>query len=524
MTQEILKLFMEKGFLLDKEILNFLRELDDIELVQEIISKIVIISKEKVVSKDFVIGNFDKFNSIFFGLDIKKKKIIENFFMINPDYLEDKRRPKEILSSIENDLLSDSVFFRVLSPSVPISQTLETKDFVKHFRNRYVFLRDVLQIKPELDNLTSIDKIGGSNNDFSIIGIVSSKRITKNKNIVLDVEDLTGKISILVNHTKEKVFGEAKDILLDDVIGFRCNKNGDFVFVNNLYYPDSSIENKKTLIRDNYALFLSDIHLGSSNFLRENFEKFISWLNGEGSNEKQKEVLKKIKYLFILGDSVDGVGVYPGQEKDLIIKDIREQYIDLARYLDRVPRHIQIIQCAGQHDAVRVAEPQPPIGVDFAEPLYKIENLKLVSNPSLVEIGGDDEEEGIKVLMYHGASIHGVINEIQELRINNAHSTPTKVVAHLLKRRHLAPSHGPSTIYIPNKDEDLLLIKEIPDIVATGNLHRTDIDTYNNILIISCSCWQSITAFGEKIGNSPDPCKVPILNLNTQEVKILDFS
>ena len=43
-------------------------------------------------------------------------------------------------------------------------------------------------------------------------------------------------------------------------------------------------------------------------------------------------------------------------------------------------------------------------------------------------------------------------------------------------------------------------------------------------LIIANSCWQAMTAFEEKVGNNPDPCKVPILNLKTRAIKILDFS
>jgi DNA polymerase II small subunit/DNA polymerase delta subunit B len=60
--------------------------------------------------------------------------------------------------------------------------------------------------------------------------------------------------------------------------------------------------------------------------------------------------------------------------------------------------------------------------------------------------------------------------------------------------------------------------------MATGDIHRSDIDMYNNILIICSSCWQSITPFEEKVGNMPDPCKVPMLNLKTREIKMLDFS
>ena len=152
-----------------------------------------------------------------------------------------------------------------------------------------------------------------------------------------------------------------------------------------------------------------------------------------------------------------------------------------------------------------------------------MDNVYLVSNPSLIEIHGTDEKPGIKVLMYHGASMHGMITEIEELRLSNAHSSPTKVIKHMLLRRHLAPTHG-ATTYIPNANEDPMIIKEVPDILTTGDLHRTDIDTYNGVLIISNSCWQSMTSFEEKVGNNPDPCKVPILNLKSREIKILDFS
>ena len=47
--------------------------------------------------------------------------------------------------------------------------------------------------------------------------------------------------------------------------------------------------------------------------------------------------------------------------------------------------------------------------------------------------------------------------------------------------------------------------------------------SYNGVLIIANSCWQARTPFEEKIGNEPDPAKVPVLNLKTRELKIYDF-
>jgi DNA polymerase II small subunit len=93
----------------------------------------------------------------------------------------------------------------------------------------------------------------------------------------------------------------------------------------------------------------------------------------------------------------------------------------------------------------------------------------------------------------------------------------------MLKKRHLAPTHSLVT-YTPLDKEDALLIKDVPDIIATGDLHRPEVSDYNGVLLIASSCWQARTPFEEKVGNNPDPCKVPIMNLKTREVKIIDFS
>ncbi|MBR9704921.1 hypothetical protein GOV12_05905 [Candidatus Pacearchaeota archaeon] len=522
MVQNILKIFIEKGFLLDKEMLEFLSELKDEDVAHEIINKIAIVSKQKLITKSLVDQNFEKIKPILFELDGDKKKLVDKFFVNVSISVEVK---KEIVYSQEPEVDKESEIrpIKVISSPVNLAQKLVVRDFVRHFRSRYKFLKELLQQKTELDNLTSIDKINSNKRFFSIIGIVTSKKTTKAKNILLDVEDLTGKVKLLINQTKEEVYEKSKEILLDDVIGFKCSGSSDFLFCNDLFYPDSHVKEKHRSDRECYTLFISDLHIGSTMFLEDRFNKFIDWINGKDLTESQKEILKKIKYIFIVGDSIDGVGVYPGQEKFLKIKSIKGQYEKLAGLLRKIPEHITIIMCAGQHDGVRVAEPQPPIGEDFGEELHKIPNLHLVSNPSIIEVESTLGKTGVKILMYHGASMHPIIGEIEELRLINGHHHPAKVVKHLLLRRHLAPIHG-DMVYIPNPTEDPMIIKEIPDIIATGDLHKTDIDKYNGILIVCSSCWQSITPFEEKVGNMPDPCKVPVVNLQTGSVKILDFS
>jgi DNA polymerase II small subunit len=150
-----------------------------------------------------------------------------------------------------------------------------------------------------------------------------------------------------------------------------------------------------------------------------------------------------------------------------------------------------------------------------------LDNLILVNNPTQVTLCEGSKE--IKILMYHGASIHSFISEIPELRLGKAHRTPAKAVKHMLKRRHLAPTHSEVT-YIPHAERDPLVISEVPDILCTGEVHRLDIESYNGVLIITGSCWQAQTPFEEKVGNIPDPCKVPVLSLDTRELRVFDFS
>ena len=368
----------------------------------------------------------------------------------------------------------------------------------------------------------SINKIG-NNRSFSVIGLVCSKRITKNKNMILEIEDMTGRINALIGQDKEEIFTKAKEIILDDVVGLKCSGNGEILFINDIFFPDGHLHEKKKAEEEVYALFVSDIHIGSKLFLQKNFERFLDWINGIDVDAATLERIKKIKYIFITGDNVDGVGIYPSQESFLLIKDMKDQYKQLFNYLDRIPKHITMIMCPGQHDAVRVPEPQPPIDEEFAPDLVKMNNLLLVSNPALIEIDSLENKTGFKVLMYHGASMHSWIDELEELRGAQANLNPSKVVKHMLKHRHLSPMHS-GNVYIPSDKEDTLIIGDIPDIIATGDMHRTDIDMSNNVLIICGSCWQSITPFEEKVGNSPDPCKVPMLNLKTREIKILDFT
>ena len=511
-NEETLKHFARKGFLLDADSLDFFSRLDDYTLSEQILNRIVILTKGRVISKKILQDHMAEIKPLCSLVSKEKSSALDDFFKTTQVKIKLREEPVKTESRIPN--------VKILSSNVIPYRKIEMKDFVSHFKNRYNLLKDILKERKELDNLISINKIG-TNRNFSLICMVSKKRITKNKNLILEIEDLTGRINALINFDKEDLFKKAKEIVLDDVIALKCSGGGEILYVNDVFFADSFIIEKKKSEEEVYALFISDIHVGSKLFLENNFNKFLNWINGIDVDEVQLEKINRIKYIFITGDNVDGVGVYPGQESLLSIKDVKNQYKKLAEMLNKIPKRISMIMCPGQHDAVRVPEPQPAIDEEFAEDLMKLDNLFLVSNPATVEI--EAQKRGVKVTMYHGASMHGWIDEIDELRQGSANLNPSKVVKQFLKHRLLSPMHA-SNVYVPSEKEDFLALKEVPDILVTGDMHRTDIDTYNNVLIVCCSCWQSMTPFEEKVGNQPDPCKVPMLNLKSREIKILDFS
>ncbi|MEM3112879.1 MAG: hypothetical protein QXI33_00450 [Candidatus Pacearchaeota archaeon] len=518
MDQEIIQFCNQRGILLDKYLIKQLTHFNNNYLLKNLLDRITLQYKQKIITKSFF-NDKKKIIEILSNYNNNERIILEDFFEslgIDTNFFNNKS-PSDYSFITNNE--SGEVSINKVYHNKP--RKLSVEDFINNFKNRFLFLKNILQERPDLDNLVSINKLETSTNkNFSLIGIVYDKHTTKNGNVLLTIEDLTGSINALVNKNKSDVFEKSKEILFDEVIALKCSGSKEMVFVNDIIFPDSRIITKKKSNFEEYAAFTSDIHVGSDKFLESNFIKFINWLNGNIGDENQRREALKVKYLFITGDSIDGVGIYPGQESQLIIKDVNEQYKKLAELLLAIRPDVSIILCAGQHDAVRVAEPQPIIGEHYGSSLNLINNLYLVSNPSIVSIGRDVK---FKVLMYHGASIHGIINEIDSLRINKAHDSPTSVVKYMLKKRHLAPTHSLVT-YTPLEKEDALLVSEIPDILATGDLHRPEISDYNGVILIASSCWQSKTPFEEKVGNNPDPCKVPLFNLKTREIKILDFS
>lgn len=480
--------------------------------------------------------------------DDKKKEIIkicfENNILVNPDFLnqlqqEDLDKVQQIiLENKDITVLNKKIFekqdqeTRITASNVKIlfnykeeSKKRGVQDFISYFNIRYKSLEKILKNRIELQDTLSISRISAKRDrdDVSLIGIVASKRLTKNENFLFELEDPSGKINIMVTKNRKEVYQQAKNIVEDEVIGIKGVSGDGIVFVESIYWPDVPINKPfKKAKEEGYAIFISDFHIGSKNFLYDKFNQFIKWINGDIGSPEQKELTKKIKYLFIAGDLVDGGGIYPGQEKDMLIKDIYEQHRECAKLLSQIPTNIPIIISPGNHDAMRIAEPQPCLYTDFAKSLYELPNTIMVSNPALVNIDATDDFEGFDVLFYHGYSFPYYADVVESIRNAGGLKRSDLIMKFLLQRRHLAPTHS-SNLYIPDSKKDPLIIDTVPDFFVTGHIHTISASNYKNITMINSSCWMTQTKDQIKRGIVPEPARAVLVDLKTRKIKILRF-
>jgi len=402
------------------------------------------------------------------------------------------------------------------------------QDFVKYFHARYKKMNRLLQQRGGLQNLTSIARLQGKqdNDKVSLIAYVIDIQTTKNEHLILTLEDDTGRMNAIISKDKEDVINTAKDIVVDQVLGFTGTSAKNTVFIDSIVIPDIPLTHEfKKSDEDAHIAIISDIHVGSDLFLEDEFKQFLTWIRGESGTEKQREQAAKTKYVIVAGDMVDGVGIYPKQNEELTIPDIYDQYEKVAELLEQIPQDKTIIMIPGNHDAGRLSEPQLPLNPEWAPRLYQLPNLISLSNPCIVRIHTTPKTPGFDFLIYHGYSYDYYGDMVESIRTSgkNISERVGMIMEYLLKQRHLAPSHG-STLYVPDKEDDPLIIERVPDFFVSGHIHKVAIRQYRGINLISSSCWQAKTPFQEKVGHEPEPCKVPLINLKTREITLLDFT
>ena len=376
--------------------------------------------------------------------------------------------------------------------------TGKSESFRRLFQDRFVKIKKILQSRVSVSSPVDIEFAKMHEGETTVVAMVRDVR-TSRYGYVLEIEDLTGSVIAYA----DQAIGET--LLPDDIIGVRGNFKNGKLYVKEVTYPgvDNAQKKEKIIDSESAIAFISDTHVGSRMFLQEHFMRFLEWL-------KNSESGRKVRYLIINGDLVDGIGIYPGQEKDLEMDDIYEQYSKLADLLNLLNNEINIFLIPGNHDLVRIAEPQPVLPREIRSMFN--DNVRFLSNPSYISI------EGMKILLYHGMSLNDLMDLIRGMKYDNV----LKMMEELLKRRHLAPFYGRNVPIAPTP-EDFMVIEEVPDIFVTGHIHVHRTGIYHGVLLLNASTWQKQTDYQRMHNFVPDPCKVTIKFLNKPGFSVLDF-
>jgi len=392
--------------------------------------------------------------------------------------------------------------------------TLE--EYTTLFQDRYKRLEKILRQRIDVRAATPIREALKSQpkTKLKIICMLTEKRDNKQQTI-LSVEDLDSSATVLVpSKAPDEVKNKVLQILPDQVICIAVIKTNrtNLFLAEDIIFPDVGHKSIQKAQEPVYAVFTSDIHVGSTKFNKEAFKKFILWLKGKYGTPEMREIAGRVKYILVAGDIVDGVGIYPGQQFELTIRDVYKQYDFAIKYLGKIPKYIEIILAPGNHDTSRKALPQPAIPPDYLTAIENKPNIHSVGSPCLVNI------HGINVLMEHGRSLDDIVAVVPGM----SHEHPEKSMKLLLQGRHLAPVYGGRTMLSP-ENRDYLVIDKVPDILHAGHVHVLGYCNYRGVLVVNSGGWQEQTDYMVKLGLVPTPGKVPVINLMTMEITVLDF-
>lgn len=536
MTTKVLMKCAKKGINLSPSAFNKVMEVDDpIDFISSVIVKL---KSGNYTPNDLISVSGDVIDEIKKELNIddssekpqekplssikktdEKKKTTISTVKTNETLKDTKKKdkPKKMVNSLINkvsETVEDSNIkfernlnktnveydFEIIQDTSKKSYTSgEVENLISYFQSRYEKLAKILQRRPELKTFQKVSEIEENQSSLSLILMVREIRTTKNGHKLIEFEDDTGSIPILFSNKNEKLFKAAEKLVKDEVVGVLADKNGDLAIGNQIIDPGVTRIQEKEM--DFGIVFLSDVHIGSLTFLEDAFNRFIDWINCDFGNEQQREIASDVKYLVIGGDIVDGIGVYPNQDKELAIKDITEQYTEAAKFLGRIRSDVKIIIAPGNHDASRVAEPQPAVPEEYANALYELDNVEFISNPGVVSL------DGINVLIYHGRSFDDLVMAVKEF----THERNDLLMEELLKKRHLAPIYGERTP-LASELEDYLVIDEVPDVFHTGHVHINTYRKFNGIHLINSGTFQTQTEFQKIYNIEPTPAEVPVLH------------
>ncbi len=485
-------------------------------IITEDIKNFIKVPSNKIPNKhsncELIVSNATAENDVRFKED-KEIIIDENLFSIKKDSF-DKYKEK-----------MDENFKIIYDSNDKINSGEGIEGYTSLFRSRYEKSLKILSLRQDSKKVKKIElvkqlfnqsKINSNSmskedsaNSLFIAGLVMNKDI-KNNNYDLTVDDQSGLLTATTYN--EELKKQISMLTVDQMvmIEFDNNSKRRKNTIKNLFsldIPDRIPNRSKSEI---FSILISDLHIGSKFFMEKEFQNFLEWLNG---NEYNKDIISKTKYICICGDLIDGIGIFPNQDKELLEKDSYSQMEHAIKILSQIPKHMKVFLIPGNHDLGRRALPQPAIPKKYAEKLYSLDNITMLGNPCMINM------EGIKILMFHGQSLDDIIASIPGL----SYSKPAEAMKILLKSRHLSPIYGQRTPIAPEK-EDMMIIEDVPDVLHSGHVHVIDVDSYKGTLLVNSGAWQSQTPFQQTMGITPTPGIAIAINLSNLKPYKVDFN
>lgn len=241
MQSEITMKFFNEGFLINQKAIKNLPEDFDIDnfvsMIESKFKKRPLIINEDIVEMMYNGGGNAQVEINWPGFDdarvVKEKHDDKEAYkaflnILNYSFNPEDEKVEKLMKSIKTDGVNkanvDGLVGKencacnmdapliVLDAYMDTGQERDVQDFVDYFKARYNRIKDMLCNRQSMNNVTSINRVLNKfdKEGVSIIGIVNDKRTTKNGNIMINMEDLSGSINVLVNKNRKTLHEEAK--------------------------------------------------------------------------------------------------------------------------------------------------------------------------------------------------------------------------------------------------------------------------------------------------------------------------
>ncbi len=378
--------------------------------------------------------------------------------------------------------------------TVPGSQRADSRvDYLRHFQNRFDRLASIIKRKESFSESKSVLEVkSGPPGVCSTIGMVFDKSVTRGGSPVIMLEDGTGRLTAIVPKDSN-VAETARGLVLDEVVGLLGSYDADrkIYAADAIEFPDVDEQSTPLAPERVCAAFISDLHFGSPDFMREEFDDFVSWMNGRHGGGKERELSRLTRYLVIAGDLVSG-------DDGLL-----EKYNGLASVLAGLPQELAVVAIPGETDTSGILEPQTGFLEEARNAFSRLPNFHSAPNPCMLALSS------VPVLLYHGRSLEDWGSEL-------GGGTKCDLMKQMLVRRHIAPTYGSAVPMIPS-GQDPFIIGEVPRVFHVGHGHRSCMSRYKGIVLLSTASWVA-TDLPQGAG------RVFVVDLSTLDVEELNFA